>query len=155
MLTSPLLYAAITAAFAGFWDFKTGRIPNLISLGSLALALLSLVVFPQRAWSSLLGLFALGLVPLLLFLQSRGGAIGGGDVKLLGALGAWLGPDLGLAIAVTGLTLAAVAGCLQALSKQKSLRAIRLRLAPFFALAFPLVLALSSLGQLDWFKSIF
>jgi prepilin peptidase CpaA len=47
---------------------------------------------------SLAGAVLVGLVPYLLFTFSRGRGIGGGDVKLFAALGAWLGPSLGVEV---------------------------------------------------------
>jgi prepilin peptidase CpaA len=46
-----------------------------------------------------------GGVPWLVFRASGGQAIGGGDVKLFGALGALLGPTLGLELELESLVL--------------------------------------------------
>ena len=91
---------AVTAVAAGY-DLKTGHIPNWVTLGPLAVAPVAWLAF---GWSvggsfragisaaqwSVLGAIACALVPLLLY---RLNAIGGGDVKLLVAVGAlcqWL-----------------------------------------------------------------
>jgi prepilin peptidase CpaA len=74
------------------WDLRSFRIPNVLTAPA-ALAGLSYQVatagFPGLK-SSLLGMMVgLGilLIPFLL------GGLGGGDVKLLAAMGAWLGPQ--------------------------------------------------------------
>ena len=59
-----------------------------------------------------------GLAFLLLAILTRGG-IGGGDVKLIAALGLWLGPDRLLAVACTGLFLGGLAAILLLLARQK------------------------------------
>jgi prepilin peptidase CpaA len=79
------------AAAACFTDLRTRRIPNLLTFGA------ALVAFGFHGltggWPAL-GVSAAGWgVGILLFLPLfllRG--IGGGDVKLLAALGAWVGP---------------------------------------------------------------
>lgn len=97
------LFASATAATGAAVDYRTGHIPNWISLGSLAAA--PLLWFGAVAASqgfgpglsafgtSLLGALACGLGPALMFWR---GGLGGGDVKLFAALGALLGPRLGL-----------------------------------------------------------
>ena len=72
-------------------DFQIRRIPNLLTFGgALAGFLFNLVAFRgSGALTSLEG-WLLGVVLLAIPFASR--AIGGGDVKLLAAVGAWLGP---------------------------------------------------------------
>lgn len=100
-------FAISTACFAAFSDARTGLIPNWLSLGSLGLAFLWHAGLWQAESTALaLGGFASGAsAPLLLYLFSRGRAIGGGDVKLLAALGAWLGPELILYATLSGSLL--------------------------------------------------
>jgi len=72
-------------------DLRSRRIPNVLTFGAAAAA----VVYggATGGWSGL-GNAALGwLIGAAVFIVPFAlGGLGGGDVKLLGALGAWLGP---------------------------------------------------------------
>ncbi len=83
--------AAIISFAACFTDLRWRRIPNALTLGGAAAALLFHLMTRGLAGlgSSAAG-WAVGLALFLPFFVLRG--IGGGDVKLLAALGAWLGP---------------------------------------------------------------
>jgi prepilin peptidase CpaA len=72
-------------------DLKTRRIPNALTFSAAAAALVFHAV--QGGWSGA-GQAAAGLgVGLVVFLPLFAlGGLGGGDVKLLAALGAWVGP---------------------------------------------------------------
>jgi prepilin peptidase CpaA len=72
-------------------DIRTARIPNLLTFGAAAAAFVYL--FASNGWSGLAAAgegWAVGV--LLLFPLFALGGLGAGDVKLLGAMGAWLGP---------------------------------------------------------------
>ena len=83
---------AVLAAVACLADLGWRRIPNVVTFGGAALAL---VTAAATGGVSAFGLAAGGwLVGLLLFLPLFAlGGLGAGDVKLLAALGAWLGPE--------------------------------------------------------------
>lgn len=102
----PSLMIAV-AATAAATDARSGLIPNWITLPPL-LAALVLHFITHGAGGlalSVAGALVCGLVPYLLFRQ---GTMGGGDVKLLAALGALGGPEVGLEIELIGMTLAAL-----------------------------------------------
>lgn len=98
-----LAAAVAVTAVAAVVDWKTGEIPNALTFGALGLAPLGHAVFGYREAGptgavygvafSFAGLLLCGLVPFVLF---RLGGGGGGDVKLLAALGAILAPMMGI-----------------------------------------------------------
>jgi prepilin peptidase CpaA len=86
------------------FDVRTRRIPNLLSAaGMVAGAALNVVFFGLSGlYASMEGLAVMLGVLLLPFAL---GGIGGGDVKMMGALGALLGPLPALAALVSGTIL--------------------------------------------------
>jgi prepilin peptidase CpaA len=108
-MTAAQIVAVVVVLAACVTDLKTRRIPNVLTLGA------ALVGFGYHlivgGWSGLFASLAGWGVGLALFLPLfalRG--LGGGDVKLLAALGAWLGPGqtvwLALFTAIAGGPLA-------------------------------------------------
>lgn len=103
--------ALVLTALAALFDLRTGQIPNRLSLGGLLvggvlqlsaacwersqLEALSAAFVAMALLRVVFGLVVCGLVPYLLFLRA---GMGGGDVKLLAALGALLGPVVGLEV---------------------------------------------------------
>lgn len=80
----------LLVALAAVWDFRQRRIPNWLTLSAIPLG-----VFWNTWAGGLAGLqsslagFAVGFGLLFILFAIGGG--GGGDVKLMGALGAWVG----------------------------------------------------------------
>ena len=85
-------FAAVTISFAAcLTDLRWRRIPNALTLGGAAAALVVHTALRGTSGaSSAAAGWAVGLGLFLPIFALRG--IGGGDVKLLAALGAWLGP---------------------------------------------------------------
>jgi len=82
-------------------DLRTRRVPNALTLGGAALGLLvNLLLAPPDGLTWALSGWLLGLLLLIVPFTLRG--IGGGDVKLLAAVGAWGGPPLVLATLIAG-----------------------------------------------------
>src|SRR5262245_5110118 len=72
-------------------DVRTRKIPNLLTFGAAACGLIfHLVINGFSGLALALAGWAIGIVLFLPFFLLRG--MGAGDVKLLAALGAWLGP---------------------------------------------------------------
>lgn len=98
-----LLAAVLVAGLAAWFDWRTGEIPNWLSFGPLVAAPLAHAGFGlvREGWGaagqgfafSILGVITCVAIPGFLY---RSGAIGGGDVKLLGAMGAVLRPMIGI-----------------------------------------------------------
>lgn len=94
MQESFLVFASAVLIFttaAMLFDLATRRIPNWLNVSSLALALGFHTVTGQlTGLGTALGGFAVGFGILFVLWLIGGG--GGGDVKLMAALGAWMGP---------------------------------------------------------------
>lgn len=97
------LYTAIAAAM----DLRTHRIPNYLTVPTALLGLAYHTLAPG-GWGPLSSLAGFGLGFSLLLLPWLLGSGGMGDVKLLAALGAWLGPKLMLVAFATSALVAAV-----------------------------------------------
>jgi prepilin peptidase CpaA len=105
LLCCCLLFVSVAAV----WDWRTGFIPNGLTLGSLGAGFVLHVAvhvidlgsdgLPSAVlagvFDAALGVLLCGLAPYLLF---RIDAMGGGDVKLLAAVGACAGPTIGLEV---------------------------------------------------------
>ena len=91
-LTIPasLVLACIVVVVAAAWDLKTRTIPNALTYGALILGLATALVAGSFG-SSLLGVAVAGGSGLVLYALR---AMGGGDVKLLAAIGSLLGYPL-------------------------------------------------------------
>ncbi len=122
------LFILLTAAAAV--DLKVGRIPNwltypaiLIGLGLHALVGgIGLEPGKMGLTESLAGL-AVGFVPLGLFWLA--GGIGGGDAKLMAAIGALAGPGLTMASLFYGALIAAVMAIVVMVQKKLVVRTLR------------------------------
>jgi len=101
------------------WDLATRRIPNWLTFGAAIAALAVHAYF--AGWPGIGMTLAGWLVGVAFFFPVFAlGGMGAGDVKLLGAVGAWLGPIAviwvalfsGIAGGVMGILVAAFAGYL-------------------------------------------
>jgi len=89
-MTTHEWFALGVAGTACVFDLRSGRIPNALTFSAALLALLFHVVAPQGqgvAYSAA----GLGIGLLVFFPLFALGAMGAGDVKLMAALGAWVG----------------------------------------------------------------
>jgi prepilin peptidase CpaA len=81
----------VVVGLAAVIDVRTRRIPNVLTLGSaLAAIAFHIIVAGTHGVALALSGWAVGVALFLPFFLLRG--MGAGDVKLLGAVGAWLGP---------------------------------------------------------------
>lgn len=114
VFTSLLLFAALG-------DLRTRRIPNRLVLAIAVLGIIYSAIVPPSLWGAARGLggAATGLACWLPFYAM--GWLGGGDVKLFAAAGAWLGPMK----AIEGSLIAALIGAILALLWMLRVRGIR------------------------------
>jgi prepilin peptidase CpaA len=141
------LIAIGVALAAAAWDVATRRIPNELTFGAALGGFIAHAYFggwngagmAAAGWAAGVALF----IPIFVL-----GGMGAGDVKLLGAVGAWLGPVAvvwvalysGIAGGLLGLLVAALSGYLvQAFTNVWSLlmywRVVGLRPAPELTLS--------------------
>ena len=107
MLQSGWILAVFLAAWAGVMDWRYRRIPNWLTVPGLVagIAVNTVASGWNGARASLLGA-GLGLLILLPFVLIR--ALGAGDWKLVGAIGACLGPSRLVAVLIGSMLVAGV-----------------------------------------------
>jgi leader peptidase (prepilin peptidase) / N-methyltransferase len=112
------VYAALTSTLLtiGVIDYDHKIIPNTITLPGIAIGLglsilniLSIGVLPITPLASLLGVLGGGVFFYLIALVSRGG-MGGGDIKLIAMIGAFLGWQGGFFTILSGALLGSLVG---------------------------------------------
>jgi prepilin peptidase CpaA len=115
-MTTAQVAALVVAVAACVTDLSTRRIPNVLTFGSAAAAF---VYHTGVSGASGLGFglagFALGavlFVPLFVL-----GGMGAGDVKLLAAFGAWLGPGDVIWVALYGSIAGGIAAVIVGLAR--------------------------------------
>jgi prepilin peptidase CpaA len=97
----PSSIATSIALAACVTDLRTRRIPNVLTFGAAAFAVIfHLLVHGVNGLLFALGGCATGVLLFFPLFALRG--LGAGDVKLLAALGAWLGPIAAFSIALWG-----------------------------------------------------
>ncbi|GMK39348.1 hypothetical protein PCCS19_24020 [Paenibacillus sp. CCS19] len=92
-------------------DIRSMRIPNMLCAAAFVIALLygGIASGGEGLLASLIGAVA-GIAPMLAMYAARG--IGAGDVKLFGALGAWLGTQQVLNVMLYSILYAGAIGLL-------------------------------------------
>ncbi|MCC6555557.1 MAG: prepilin peptidase [Polyangiaceae bacterium] len=125
-----MAFAIAVSAIAAWHDWRTGEIPDWITLGPLCAAPLAHLGFHlhqtrsmshaiEAAGFSILGAAACAVVPLMLF---RVEGMLGGDVKLLAAIGAILRPLAGVEAEFYAILAGIVIGCAQLAYEGRLLR---------------------------------
>lgn len=117
----------VVASAAAVTDARSGRIPNFVTLPPLLLGplvLLGLGGVRAALWS-IAGIGVSAIVPGLFYRATRGGAIGGGDLKLLCAIGALSGPVCGLEVELVAFFVLAVLALLKLAYHGRLLRVLK------------------------------
>jgi len=124
-MAAVLLYAPIGISLAAcVTDVKERRIPNVLTFGATIAALVFHLIYEGQAGLMIgLGGWFIGL--LLFFPFFALGGMGAGDVKLLAALGAWVGPREAFWLAIYTSLAGGVIGVAVALARGYLLTALR------------------------------
>jgi leader peptidase (prepilin peptidase)/N-methyltransferase len=117
---SLLIFVSLVIICAGT-DLNTGLILNSVTFPGIALGIaLSFLVPSMTPLGSLLGVLVSGGVVWLMFVVTRGRGMGGGDVKFMAMVGAFLGWERGLLTLFLGALVGSVVGIARiALGKQE------------------------------------
>jgi prepilin peptidase CpaA len=118
---APLLGLLVLAAAI---DARHRRIPNWLTFGLILAGLARAAVGAGdiSLGGAFLGVFVGAAAPLVLFVL---GALGGGDVKLLAAIGAWLGAKLSVEVFVVECVVGMVIVLIQAVGQGRTLTLFR------------------------------
>lgn len=114
----------ITTIYAGIIDYKTREIPNKVHIIILLLSLINI-----NLKQSLIGLILLP-IPFIIPIFIDYNSVGGGDIKLIGAMGAFLGFKKGIIALIISLTLALILNLLIFKKNKKEI----FPLAPYMAI---------------------
>jgi prepilin peptidase CpaA len=110
--TAVLVFAGVACVT----DLKDGRIPNALTFGAIALAFVVHAALPQgHGFAHVMLGMLVGLAAFFPFFAL--GGMGAGDVKLMAAIGAWLGPMLAILTALYGAIAGGVLAIAVAVSK--------------------------------------
>jgi prepilin peptidase CpaA len=124
VMTGDRAFALAVAMVAAGWDLQTRRIPNALTFGAAVASLAyHLLTGGLAGLAHSAGGWAVGAAVFMLPFALRG--MGGGDVKLMAALGAWVGPldalwlalYAGIAGGILGVVVALGAGYFRRMSQ--------------------------------------
>jgi prepilin peptidase CpaA len=116
--------AVMLASGAGWLDWRSRRIPNWLTVPALALGIaLSTLAWGWPGTKAALEGAGLGLGLLLPFVVVRG--LGAGDWKLMGALGAFLGPSRLVAVLLGTVFIAGIMAVAQMLRSRRLVQTLR------------------------------
>jgi len=111
--------------WAAIIDLRERRIPNWLTFGLILSGLLRCVISPTPvldAGAAVAGMFAGAAIPLVLFIL---GALGGGDVKLMAGLGAWVGVRQSITIFIVECLVGALLVLVQAIIQGRLVSLVR------------------------------
>ncbi len=131
----------IVLVLLALFDLRYRQLPNELTLPLVALGVAAAEFVGPRLWPALIGMIGAGggvwLVGFV-FERVRGvSGLGGGDVKLIAAMGAWLGPvPVAQAIAVAALSAVIAETTLQLLRHGRVMRGQRIAFGVYLTGAF-------------------
>ena len=119
-----LLPFFVLLGWAAVIDLRTRRIPNWLTLSLIATGVIRSIapLGGPGLGVSTMGVFGGAVVPFILFAL---GALGGGDVKLMAGIGAWLGTIMAIDVFVAECVIGACIVVAQAIAQKKTLDLFR------------------------------
>lgn len=144
------LYMAFVFISLFVYDLRYMELPDSIMLPSIVVAIFYfLTVYPDKWLQIMIGIGVSFVFFLLIFVFSKGKAMGGGDVKLavlIGAICVWPGTLLALLLAFVG---GAIIGIILVMAKKKKMKSE----IPFGVFIIPSIVIVMIWGDLivDWY----
>lgn len=133
----------ISLGVIALYDYKHSYVPivYLAVFSLLSFAMLILRYIDQPNFASLLGPFVVALPFFIIWLVSKGRALGFGDVLLYLAVGAFFGIEQGLAVLLISIWMGAIVGVIiYLLRRKKGNKNTAVPFVPFIVIAFLIVL---------------
>jgi prepilin peptidase CpaA len=116
--------AVLIASIAGFLDWRARRIPNWLTVPAL-IAGIATNFFASGLWGGLRSLEGAGAVMIVLLPVVLLRGLGGGDWKLMGALGAWLGPTRIIIVLLVTILVSGLLAVIQIIRKKRFVQTVR------------------------------
>lgn len=110
--------AVLIASVAGFLDWRARRIPNWLTLPAFIAGIVANLVL-EGISGGLRSMEGAGVVMILLLPAVLLRGLGGGDWKLMGALGAWLGPTQIIIVLLVTILVSALLAVVQVIQKNR------------------------------------
>ena len=147
--TPPVLVTSLGALVAAITDYRFFRIYNALTLPLFLSAII--YHFLLSGWSGLFQSLSGALFGLaILLLPFAMGGMGAGDVKLLAAVGAWLGLPVTISVFVWSALFSGICACV-ILAKTTSVSHV---ITQIYAIWFRLLSLSTHLNSEDWSKSM-
>ena len=129
-------------------DFRTYEIPDGINIFILALGLIRTVLYYTDWLNHVIGLLSVSILLYILYQATKGRAIGGGDVKLMGAAGLFLGWQESILAFILGCVLGSIIHILRMkFGKEKN---HMLAMGPYLSMGI-MITALFGRVFIDWY----
>lgn len=137
---------------ASFMDIKSLEIPDGVSVWIAALGIISFFIPGILWWERILGIFAASLPLFIIFLLTKGNAMGMGDIKFMAAAGLLLGYKLALLSLFSSAIFGSVIGILLIALKKKG-RKDPIPFVPMLSMGILFSLFFGS-GIISWYISL-
>lgn len=148
-------YAALSSLLLviSMIDFETEEIPDSLNIFALITGIIFVIakLNVNHAISSVIGLM-IGAGVFFIIALVTNGAMGGGDIKLMGALGFWFGWKLTIALIILSFVVGAVASLFLLLFKSKKKKDF-IPFGPFIAISAYIVMIFGNY-VIEWYLNL-